>query len=230
MTIKSLEMTKKTEKKTEKKTAKKVSVNKKTGKKLAKDRIISVATLKKIDSKLTSTKESLENQVEDLSAQVKKVSKKSSKKALKLLKELDESYHRKFVNLQTEFEEQLTSLSAMKGKVLRLMPNVLTGKINSNESETAELVQSEKVIHKSSATKPRPRTAAKISTIALIKSIGPVMQKKLAAAGIATLDDIANTPESKIESLKQFEKERGFDTWEKQAKALLASNSIKASL
>jgi predicted flap endonuclease-1-like 5' DNA nuclease len=149
---------------------------------------------------------------------------------LKLLKELDESYHRKFVNLQTEFEEQLTSLSAMKGKVLRLMPNVLTGKINSNESETAELVQSEKVIHKSSATKPRPRTAAKISTIALIKSIGPVMQKKLAAAGIATLDDIANTPESKIESLKQFEKERGFDTWKKQAKALLASNSIKASL
>ncbi|MFT6909955.1 MAG: putative flap endonuclease-1-like 5' DNA nuclease [Oleiphilaceae bacterium] len=227
MTIKSLEMTKKTEKKTEKKTAKKVSVKKKTEKKLAKDRIISVATLKKIDSKLSTTKESLENQVEDLNAQVKKVSKKSSKKALKLLKELDESYHRRLVNLQTEFEEQLASLSKVKDKVLELIPNVLTGKVNSDENETAK---SEKVIHKTPTTKLQPRSATKTSTIASIKSIGPVMQKKLAAEGITTLDDIANTPKSKIESLKQFEKERGFDTWEKQAIALLASNSIKASL
>jgi predicted flap endonuclease-1-like 5' DNA nuclease len=225
MTIKSFEMTKKTEKKT----AKKVSVKKKAGKKLAKDRIISVATLKKIDSKLTSTKESLENQVEDLNAQVKKVSKKSSKKASKLLKELDESYHRRLVNLQTEFEEQLASLSTVKDKVLELIPNVLTGKINSNESETAKSAQSEKVIHKTPTTKPQPRSANKTSTISSIKSIGPVMQKKLAAKGFTTLDDIANTPKSKIESLKKFQKERGFDTWEKQAKVLLASNSIKAS-
>ena len=65
--------------------------------------------------------------------------------------------------------------------------------------------------------------AIKTATIASVKSIGPVMQKKLAEKGITTLDDIANTPKSKVAALKQFEKERGFNTWEEQAKALLAA-------
>lgn len=225
MTIESLAMTKKTEKKS----LKKASVKKKTGKKVPEDKIISVATLKKIDNKLTSTKEDLENQVGDLSAQVKKISKKSSKKALKLLKKLDESYHRKLVNLQTEFEERLESLSTVKEKVLELLPNVLVGKISSNESETVKSTQSEKVTQKIPKSKPRPRAVNKALTIASINSIGPVMQKKLAEEGITTIEDIANTPKSKIDVLKRFEKERGFNTWEEQAKALLANNATKGS-
>ena len=47
------------------------------------------------------------------------------------------------------------------------------------------------------------------------------MQKKLAEAGIMTLENIANTPKSKMEILKQFEKQRGFNTWKEQAKTLL---------
>jgi hypothetical protein len=58
----------------------------KTGNKVAEDKILSNVTLKKINSKLMSTKENLESQVKDLSKQVKKLSKKSGKKSLKLLK------------------------------------------------------------------------------------------------------------------------------------------------
>lgn len=214
-------MTKKIEKKIEKKAEKKASVKKKTGEKVADDKIISVATLKKIDSKLTSTKENLESQVEDLNAQVKKISKKSSKKALKLLKELDESYHKRLVNLQTEFEERLASLSTVKDKVLELLPNVLAEKISSTETGTSRSVKSVKVINKTPVSKLRPKAAIKKPTVASIKGIGPVMQKKLAEAGIMTLEDIANTPKSKMEILKQFEKQRGFNTWKEQAKTLL---------
>lgn len=221
MTIESLKMTKKIEKKIEKKAEKKASVKKKTGEKVADDKIISVATLKKIDSKLTSTKENLESQVEDLNAQVKKISKKSSKKALKLLKELDESYHKRLVNLQTEFEERLASLSTVKDKVLELLPNVLAEKISSTETGTSRSVKSVKVINKTPVSKLRPKAAIKKPTVASIKGIGPVMQKKLAEAGIMTLEDIANTPKSKMEILKQFEKQRGFNTWKEQAKTLL---------
>jgi predicted flap endonuclease-1-like 5' DNA nuclease len=53
------------------------------------------------------------------------------------------------------------------------------------------------------------------------------MQKKLAEQGITTLADIGNTPKSKIEALKQFEKERGFNTWKEQANTLLANNEAK---
>ena len=196
-------------------------MKKKTGEKVADDKIISVATLKKIDSKLTSTKENLESQVEDLNAQVKKISKKSSKKALKLLKELDESYHKRLVNLQTEFEERLASLSTVKDKVLELLPNVLAEKISSTETGTSRSVKSVKVINKTPVSKLRPKAAIKKPTVASIKGIGPVMQKKLAEAGIMTLEDIANTPKSKMEILKQFEKQRGFNTWKEQAKTLL---------
>jgi predicted flap endonuclease-1-like 5' DNA nuclease len=72
--------------------------------------------------------------------------------------------------------------------------------------------------------KSQAKAAIKKSSIASIKGIGPVMQKKLAQKGITTLDDIANTPKSKIEVLKQFEKEKGFSTWNEQAKGLLADS------
>jgi predicted flap endonuclease-1-like 5' DNA nuclease len=231
MTIESLAMTKKTENKAEKKTAekktaekktaKKVTAKKKTAKKVTEDKTVSASTLKKIDSKLMSTKEDLESQVEDLSAQVKKISNKSGKKALKLLKELDDSYHRRLVNLQTEFEERLASLSTMKDNVLELLPNVLAEKISSTESGTSKSVKSVNVINKTPVSKPLPKAAIKKPTVASIKGIGPVMRKKLAEAGIMTLEDIANTPKSKTGTLKQFEKQRGFNTWKEQAKALL---------
>ena len=207
---------------------------KKTEKKSAEDKSLTAATLKKINSKLTSTKKDLEEQVEDLSAQVKTLSKKSSKKAFKLLKKVEQSYHKKLVDMQTEFEERLASLSKVQDKVLERLPNVLAEKITSIESEIVKTVKGVKLTNKKLAfkpqekvtikpSKPQPKAAIKTATIASVKSIGPVMQKKLAEKGITTLDDIANTPKSKVAALKQFEKERGFNTWEEQAKALLAA-------
>jgi predicted flap endonuclease-1-like 5' DNA nuclease len=61
----------------------------------------------------------------------------------------------------------------------------------------------------------------KAPTIASISGIGPVTQKKLADAGFTSLEDLANTPKSKIEALKQFEKTKGFTTWKTKAQALL---------
>jgi predicted flap endonuclease-1-like 5' DNA nuclease len=199
-----------------KKTAKKIE------KKASEDKTLSAATLKKINSKLASTKKDLENQVDDLSAQVKKLSKKPGKQALKLLKKVEVGYHKKLVDLQTEFEERLASLSKVQDKVLERLPKVVAEKIISTESGIAKTLKAVTLTSKKPAVKPRAKVAIKASTIASIKGIGPVMQKKLAEKGFSTLTDIANTPKSKVETLKQFEKERGFGTWKDQAKALLA--------
>tara|TARA_R110002167_G_scaffold298655_1_gene502992 strand:+ start:2108 stop:2725 length:618 start_codon:yes stop_codon:yes gene_type:complete len=205
MPIESFVMSKKTSKKEAKKTTKKS---------------ISDAALKKINRKLISTKNALENQVEDLSLQVKKLGKKSGKKALKLFNELDANYHRKLVDLQDEFEERLASLSSMQDKVVELM----TEKVTTTKSATAKLSKPVKPTKTKPKSTPQPKAAIKTATIASINSIGPVMQKKLAEKGITTLDDIANTPKDKIQILKQFENERGFSTWEGQAKTLLADS------
>ena len=200
---------------------------KKTQNKVTEDKSISAATLKIINNKLMSTKKDLEDQVEDLSAQVKKLSKKSGKQALKLLKKVEDGYNSKLEDLQTEFEERLASLSKVQDKVLERLPNVVAEKIISTETGIAEKLKAIKLTNKKPVTKPvtkpRPKPAMKKSSIASIKGIGPVMQKKLAEKGITTLDDIANTPKSKIEVLRQFEKERGFSTWNEQAKGLLAN-------
>jgi predicted flap endonuclease-1-like 5' DNA nuclease len=195
---------------------------KKTEKKVTEDKSISAATLKVINSKLMSTKKDLEDQVEDLSAQVKKLSKKSGKQALKLLKKVEHSYHSKLVDLQTEFEERLASLSKVQDKVLERLPKVLAEKIISTESGIVETLKAVALTNKKPATKILPKTAIKAPTITSIKGIGPVMQKKLAEKGITTLEDIASTGDSKIALLKLFENERGFNTWNEQAKALLA--------
>jgi predicted flap endonuclease-1-like 5' DNA nuclease len=192
----------------------------KTGNKVAEDKILSNVTLKKINSKLMSTKENLESQVKDLSKQVKKLSKKSGKKSLKLLKNLDANYHRRLVHLQSEFEEGLASLSTMQDKVLERLPNFFSDKSSLTQSEAAKSTRSTN--HKTPVSESQPKVVIKTSTIASIKGIGPVMQKKLAEEGITTLSDIANTPKNKVDVLKKFEKERGFNTWKEQSIALLA--------
>jgi predicted flap endonuclease-1-like 5' DNA nuclease len=220
----------------------KKTLKKKTAKKVSEGKTLSASTLKKIENKLTNTKEDLESQVEDLSAQVEKVSKKSAKKASKLFKKLDESYRQRLVKLQAEFEARLGSLLAVKNKVLNQLPNILSEKNSKAEITTQSktegsiiksakpaLQKDKKPVSKpqpkvaNNTSTPRPKTVTKPLSIASINSIGPVMQKKLAAKDITTLDDIANTPKSKAAVLKQFEKERGFNTWKEQAKALLAA-------
>ncbi|AGH43299.1 hypothetical protein [Paraglaciecola psychrophila] len=206
-------------KKTEKKSAKKVTVEKNK----------SAATLKEVNNTLTSTKKDLETQVEDLSAQLKKLRKKSGKKASKMLKKLDASYHRRLVHLQTEFEQGLATLSTVQDKVLESLPNIFSVKSSPTKTGAVKSTTPVALKTKTPISKPRPKPPVKTSTIASIKGIGPVMQKKLAEQGITTLADIGNTPKSKIDTLKQFEKERGFNTWKEQAKTLLANNEAKNS-
>ncbi|MFT6806105.1 MAG: putative flap endonuclease-1-like 5' DNA nuclease [Glaciecola sp.] len=206
-------------KKTEKKSAKKVTV----------DKTKSAATLKEINNTLTSTKKNLETQVEDLSAQVKKLRKKSGKKASKMLKKLDASYHQRLLHLQTEFEQGLATLSTVQDKVLERLPNIFSVKSNPTKTDAAKSTKPVALKTKAPISQPQPKPPVKNSTIASIKGIGPVMQKKLAEQGITTLADIGNTPKSKIEALKQFEKERGFTTWKEQAKTLLANNEANNS-
>jgi len=177
--------------------------------------------LKEVKNKLKSTRKELQKQVDELTSQVKTLRKKSSKSAKKLIKQLDKKYQKKTNKLQNEVDERLESLRNLQQKMVAQLPDELMEKLHLKEHGTAKAITPVK-----KARPRKPRVSNKVPTIASINGIGPVMQKQLASAGFATLEDLANTPESKTSALKQFEKTRGFDTWQKQAKELLEGQKV----
>lgn len=189
--------------------------------------------LKDINAKLKSTQKDLQKQVDDLTSQVKTLSKDPGKPARKLIKKIEKSYHKKVAKLQDEFDERMESVLKLQDKVIAQLPKELVEKLNLKESGSAKGAKKATKTTKAPAAKAKtkkaapakPRAAkprsAKAPTIASINGIGPVVQKKLAEAGFTTLEDLANTPASKAEALKQFEKTRGFSTWKEKAQALL---------
>ena len=187
--------------------------------------------LKEINAKLKATQKDLQKQVDDLTSQVKTLSKDPGKPARKLIKKIEKSYHKKVAKLQDEFDERMESVLKLQDKVIAQLPKELAEKLNLKESSKAKPAKKASKSTKAPAAKakktttakPKAAKATKAPTIASINGIGPVVQKKLAEAGFTTLEDLANTPASKAEALKQFEKTRGFNTWKEKAQALLNS-------
>ncbi len=187
--------------------------------------------LKEINAKLKSTQKDLQKQVDDLTSQVKTLSKDPSKPARKLLKKIEKGYHKKVAQLQDEFDERMESVLKMQDKVIEQLPKELADKLNLKSSNPTKKTPKSSAKPPASKAKTTPAAkpkaakprAPKAPTIASINGIGPVVQKKLAEAGFTNLEDLANTPASKVEALKQFEKTRGFNTWKEKAQALLNS-------
>ena len=177
--------------------------------------------LKEVETKLKSTRKELQKQVDELTNQVKTLRKKGNKSVEKLINQLDKKYQKKTNKLQNEVDERLESLRNLQQKMVAQLPDGLMEKLHLKEHGTAKAITPAKKARPST-----PRVSNKVPSIASINGIGPVMQKKLANAGFATLEDLANTPEDKASVLKQFEKTKGFDTWQTQAKELLEGQKV----
>jgi predicted flap endonuclease-1-like 5' DNA nuclease len=178
--------------------------------------------LEEINAKLKSSQNDLQKQVDELTSQVKTLSKDPSKKARKLFKSIEKSYHEKVAQLQNDFDKRMESVQKIQDKVIAQLPKKLAEKLNLKSSSPAKSPVKPAKTAKATAVKAKKSTAAKTPTIASINGIGPVIQKKLAAAGFTRLEDLANTPASKATALKQFDRSRGFNNWTKEAQALLA--------
>ena len=178
--------------------------------------------LEEINAKLKSSQNDLQKQVDELTSQVKTLSKDPSKTARKLFKSIEKSYHEKVAQLQNDFDKRMESVQKIQDNVIAQLPKKLAEKLNLKSSSPAKSPVKPAKTAKATAAKAKKSTAAKTPTIASINGIGPVMQKKLAAAGFTRLEDLANTPASKATALKQFDRSRGFNNWTKEAQALLA--------
>ena len=217
-------------------------------KKLKSDDSESDNILDEINAKRKSAQKDLQKQVDELTSQVKILSKDPAKTARKFLKAMEKSYHEKVAQLQKDFDKRMVAVHKLQDRVIAQLPTELAEKLHlkaSSETEPAKPKTATKKAKPKTVTKAAPKAAPKTATktakpktvtkaapkaatkavktptIASIVGIGPVTHKKLIDAGFTSLEDLANTPVSKIEALKQFEKTKGFTTWKKEAQALL---------
>jgi predicted flap endonuclease-1-like 5' DNA nuclease len=202
-------------------------------KKVKSDKVKGKSMLEDINTKLKSSQKELQKQVDELKSQVKTLSKDSGKTAGKLIKKIDKNYHKKLAQLHNEFDERMKSVHKVQDKIIGQLPTELVEKLHlkasnvvkptKKTSKKATVTVNDKSPEKPKtvAKKTKSKTLPKAPTIASIKGIGPVNQKKLADAGFISLEDLANIPASKTEALKPFEKIKGFTTWQQEAQALL---------
>lgn len=182
----------------------------KKSKKSAKGSTEKESLFKSLKGQLKASREELLSQVESLSTELQELKKNNSTK--KIIKKLDKKYKNNLASIQKEFNEQLDNLQAVQSKLLDQLPAEVRDKLSLTPK--TEKPQAAKKATSSSVTK-------NTSSLKAIKGIGPVTIKKLEAAGFSSLEDIAHPPEHKKEALKAFEKTRGYDSWQKQAEALL---------
>tara|TARA_R110001592_G_scaffold130225_1_gene343338 strand:- start:1171 stop:1740 length:570 start_codon:yes stop_codon:yes gene_type:complete len=171
--------------------------------------------LKNLKGKLKASRKELMSQVDKLSKEVADLKKNESPK--KIIKKLEKKYKKQKASLKKDFNKQLDKLNALQSKVVESLPQDVLNTLHI----TKEDPQSVKSAKKSDTTKAKKASQPK-SELSAIKGIGPATVTKLIEAGITTLEDLANTPENKVDALKLFEKTKGFDTWAEQAKNLLS--------
>ncbi|WP_197481313.1 helix-hairpin-helix domain-containing protein, partial [Oleiphilus sp. HI0086] len=69
------------------------------------------------------------------------------------------------------------------------------------------------------AKKAAPATKSPLKLTAL-NGVGPALEKKLIAAGITSIEQLAKPSAKDKKALEEFSKVRGSDTWQKQAAEL----------
>jgi predicted flap endonuclease-1-like 5' DNA nuclease len=193
--------------------------------------------LEELNAKLKLSQKDLQKRVNKLGSQVKSLSKDSGKTSRKLIKKIENNYHKKLAQLQKEFDVRLASVHKIQDKVIAQLPTELAERLHLKDSRAVKPPKKtskkaavkvdeqkptkQKTEAKAAANTAKPKPGPKAPTIASINGIGPVTQKRLAEAGFTSLEDLANTPSSKAEALKEFEKTKGFSTWKQNAQALL---------
>jgi len=192
------------------------------------------ALVKDINTKLKGTRKELQGQVNDLNKQIKtlqkdlnkSVEKDIKKPTMKLIDKLEKNYQDQMKKMQKEFDERVESLSALQDRLISHLPQEVIDKLHLKEAPKktpARKPAAKKApvaARKTAAPKPnKPKTRApKISDI---KGIGPVLQKKLAEAGIKEVSDIASPSAANQKALEEFKQTRGYETWQSQARELL---------
>lgn len=198
--------------------------------------------VKKVNKEFEKTSTQIERLIDDAFKQFDSLQSQIQEPVRKLMREIDDLREREMKRFNAELERRLGEFQDIQNSVLDRLG--IAHKEATKEAEEVKKSVSKKAAQardaagkaasdtgkaaaevKTGARKARTtaKAAAKgndLSDLTRIKGIGPVTAKKLKAAGITSINQIANPSEADQEILKQFSSTRGFSNWTSLAKKL----------
>jgi predicted flap endonuclease-1-like 5' DNA nuclease len=191
--------------------------------------------VKKVNKEFEKTSSQIEGLISDALRQFDSLQSQIEEPVRKLLKEVNELREREMKRFHEEFDRRLTELQEFQKAVLERLGIAA----REAESEVKSVAEQTKAAVPT-GTKPAPKAAAKPKTgtrsstaaktgkkpldkgdLTRVKGIGPATAKKMKAAGITSIDQIANPSAEDREKLKAFKSLKGYSQLSAEAKKLL---------
>ncbi|SHK68138.1 Predicted 5' DNA nuclease, flap endonuclease-1-like, helix-3-turn-helix (H3TH) domain [Marinobacter antarcticus] len=205
--------------------------------------------VKKVNKEFEKTSSQIEGLVSDARKQLDSLQHQVQDPVRKVLKEVDELREREMKRFSDEFERRLDEFHELQSNILERLGVASKEDIRKAEKESKKELKKapasaastaakkpaakkpaakkpavKKAAPKKPAAKKAPTATAKKpvdkSNLTLVKGIGPATAQKLKAAGITSIDQIANPSAADQEKLNGFSHIKGFDQFTVEAKKI----------
>jgi len=203
--------------------------------------------VKKVNKEFEKTSSQIESLISDALKQFDSLQHQVQDPIRKLLKEVDELREREMKRFNDEFERRMEEFHELQSNVLERLGVASKEDIRKAEKESkkegskapakkAAATPKKPAAKKAPAQKAAAKTPAKAavkkapavrakkpvdkSNLTLVKGIGPATAEKMKAAGITSIDQIANPSPDDQEKLKAFSKIKGFSQFTAEAKKI----------
>lgn len=171
--------------------------------------------IKKVNKEFKKTSDQVEDLLEDAFRQFDQLQRQVQEPLRKLTRELDELREREIKRLHDEFDRRMEAFDELQ--------NTLAERLESAQKDASQDKKAARTAKKSSRKeKKAPATPGDLSDLTRIRGIGPVTARKMRAAGILSINQIANPTDADKEELAQFSAMRGYSDWQEEARKLIS--------
>jgi predicted flap endonuclease-1-like 5' DNA nuclease len=191
--------------------------------------------VKKVNKEFEKTSSQIEGLVNDALKQFDSLQSQIEEPVRKLLKEVNDLREREMQRFNEEFERRLNEFHELQSSILERLGIAAKEAGTDVKKLTDEVSKEASTAAKKAAPKAKPKTAPKRpastakktakpvdkSDLTKVKGIGPATAKKMKAAGITSIEQIANPSADDKEKLKAFKSLKGYDQLSAEAKKVL---------
>ena len=192
--------------------------------------------VKKVNKEFEKTSSQIENLISDALKQIDGLQSQIQEPVRKLLKEVEELREREMKRFNEEFERRMAEFHELQASLLERIgiaskhagkdvKQVADNSAKALESKAKTSAKKATSAKKSAAAKkPQAKKAAKPvdkSDLTLVKGIGPATAKKMKAAGITSIEQIANPSAADQQKLEAFKSLKGFSQLSTEAKKVI---------
>ncbi len=181
--------------------------------------------VERLNKEIEKTSGHLDKLIKDAVKQFDTINTQVQEPVKKILEDMDRVREREIKRFHDEFDRRVVEFNELQRSIFEKLGIPLkksTGSIDdqgSGESTSEKSKPSRRATAKATGTK---KTTTKEPALTKLFGVGPVLAKKLNEAGITSVKQVAAPTEAEKAILQQFEKNKGYDQWQSQAKELIS--------